>query len=42
MSVPEVYKEREPIYKKYSKFTLDGSKTVDELVDEAEKIYLNE
>ena len=42
MSVPEVYKEREPIYKKYSKFTLDGSKTVDELVDDAEKIYLNE
>ena len=41
MSIPDVYSEREPMYQKYHDFILDGSKTIDKLVVEAEKIYLN-
>ena len=41
MSIPDVYSEREPMYQKYHDFILDGSKTIDRLVVEAEKIYLN-
>ena len=41
MSIPDVYSEREPMYQKYHDFILDGSKTIDQLVVEAEKIYLN-
>lgn len=41
MSIAEVYFEREPLYEEYSEFTLDGSKSVEQLVIEVEKIYLN-
>tara|TARA_B100000579_G_C22672170_1_gene776173 strand:- start:408 stop:905 length:498 start_codon:yes stop_codon:yes gene_type:complete len=41
MSIPDVYSEREPMYQKYHDFILDGSKTIEQLVIEAEKIYSN-
>ena len=41
MSIPDIYSEREPLYQKYHDFVLDGSKPVEQLVDEVEKIYLN-
>ena len=41
MSVAEVYHEREPLYRKHSDFILNGSKNIDELVNDVEKIFLN-
>ncbi|MAR95579.1 MAG: shikimate kinase [Gammaproteobacteria bacterium] len=41
MSIPDIYSEREPMYQKYHDFILDGSKTIEQLVVEVEKIYLN-
>ena len=41
MSIPDIYSEREPLYQKYHDFILDGSKPVEQLVNEVEKIYLN-
>ena len=37
MSIPEIYSEREPMYQKYCETILDGSKTIDQLVDETIK-----
>ena len=37
MSIPEIYSEREPMYQKYCEIILDGSKTIDQLVDETIK-----
>ena len=42
MSVAEVYYEREPLYRKHSDFILNGSKSIDELVNDVKKIFLNE
>ncbi len=42
MSVGEVYYEREPLYRKHSDFILNGSKSIDELVNDVKKIFLNE
>ena len=41
VSVSDVYLERQPLYEKFLQFTLDGSKSIQELVTEVEKIYLN-
>ena len=32
LSIAEVYSEREPLYESYSQFTLDGSKSINDLV----------
>jgi len=34
MPIPDIYNEREPLYQKYSEITLDGSMTIQQLVDE--------
>lgn len=39
MSIPDVYSEREPLYEKYYDFILDGSKTIEQLVDEVKSIF---
>ena len=41
ISVSDVYLERQPLYEKFFQFTLDGSKPIQELVTEVEKIYLS-
>ena len=41
LSVSDVYLERQPLYEKFLQFTLDGSKSIQELVTEVEKIYLS-
>ena len=41
VSVSDVYLERQPLYEKFFQFTLDGSKPIQELVTEVEKIYLS-
>ena len=41
ISVSDVYLERQPLYEKFLQFTLDGSKSIQELVTEVEKIYLS-
>ena len=33
LSIPEVYSEREPLYDNHSQFILNGSKSIDELVE---------
>ena len=33
MPIPDIYNEREPLYQKYSEITLDGSMTIQQLVD---------
>ena len=38
ISVPDVYLERKPLYEKFSQFTIDGSKSIEQLVDEVKKI----
>ena len=40
-SVSDVYLERQPLYEKFLQFRLDGSKSIQELVTEVEKIYLS-
>ena len=40
-SISDVYLERQPLYEKFLQFTLDGSKSIQELVTEVEKIYLS-
>ena len=39
MPIPDIYNEREPLYKKYSEITLDGSMTIQQLVDEVLKHF---
>ena len=34
MPIQDIYNEREPLYQKYSEITLDGSMTIQQLVDE--------
>ena len=38
ISVPDVYLERKPLYEKFSQLTVDGSKSIEQLVDEVKKI----
>jgi len=38
MSVSDVYLERKPLYEKFSQLTVDGSKTIEQLVEEVRKI----
>ena len=38
MSVSDVYLERKPLYEKFSQLTVDGSKSIEQLVDEVRKI----
>ena len=40
ISVPDVYLERKPLYEKFSQLTVDGSKSIEQLVDEVKK-YLS-
>ena len=37
MSVSDVYLERKPLYEKFSQLTVDGSKSIEQLVDEVRK-----
>jgi len=39
MLIPDIYNEREPLYQKYSEITLDGSMTIQKLVDEVLKHF---
>ena len=39
MPIPDIYNEREPLYQKYSEITLDGSMTIQQLVDEVLKHF---
>ena len=41
ISVSDVYLERKPLYEKFFQFTLDGSRSIQQLVTEVEKIYFN-
>ena len=41
VSVSDVYLERQPLYEKFLQFTLDGSKSIQDLVTEVEKIHLS-
>jgi len=38
MSVSDVYIERKPLYEKFSQLTVDGSKSIEQLVDEVQTI----
>ncbi len=38
MSVSNVYMERKPLYEKFSQLTVDGSKSIEQLVDEVQTI----
>ena len=38
ISVADVYIERKPLYEKFSQLTVDGSKSIEQLVDELKKI----
>jgi len=38
ISVPDVYLERKPLYEKFSQLTVDGSKSIEQLVDEVKTI----
>ena len=40
ISVSDVYLERKPLYEKFSQFTVDGSKSIEQLISEI-KIYSN-
>ena len=41
ISVSDVYLERKPLYEKFFQFTLDGSKSIQQLVIEVTKIYFD-
>jgi shikimate kinase len=41
MTIPEVYSERETLYEKYAKYTIDGSSSIESLIDEVEDIFVN-
>ena len=41
ISVSDVYLERKPLYEKFFQFKLDGSRSIQQLVTEVEKIYFN-
>ena len=41
ISVSDVYLERKPLYEKFFQFTLDGSKSIQQLVIEVAKIYFD-
>jgi len=38
MSIPDVYIERKPLYEKFSQFTVDGTKSIEQLVSEVNNI----
>ncbi len=33
LSIEEVYSEREPLYEQFSQHSIDGSKSIDELIE---------
>ena len=41
MTIPEVYSERETLYEKYAKYTIDGSSSIESLIEEVEDIFVN-
>ena len=41
MTIPEVYSERETLYEKYAKYTIDGSRSIESLIEEVENIFVN-
>ena len=41
MTIPEVYSERKTLYEKYAKYTIDGSSSIESLIEEVEDIFLN-
>ena len=41
MTIPEVYSERKTLYEKYAKYTIDGSSSIESLIDEVEDIFVN-
>ena len=38
ISIPDVYLERKPLYEKFSQFTVDGTKSIEQLVSEVNNI----
>ena len=41
MTIPEVYSERKTLYEKYAKYTIDGSSSIESLIEEVEDILVN-
>ena len=41
MTIPEVYSERKTLYEKYAKYTIDGSSSIENLIEEVEDIFVN-
>ena len=41
MTIAEVYSERKTLYEKYAKYTIDGSSSIDSLIEEVEDIFVN-
>ena len=41
MTIPEVYSERKTLYEKYAKYTIDGSRSIESLIEEVENIFVN-
>ncbi|MFL2709695.1 MAG: shikimate kinase [Gammaproteobacteria bacterium] len=41
MTIPEVYSERKTLYEKYAKYTIDGSSSIESLIEEVEDIFVN-
>ena len=41
MTIPEVYSERKTLYEKYAKYTIDGSSSIESLIEVVEDIFVN-
>ena len=41
MTIAEVYSERKTLYEKYAKYTIDGSSSIESLIEEVEDIFVN-
>ena len=41
MTIPEVYSERKTLYEKYAKYTVDGSSSIESVIEEVEDIFVN-
>ena len=41
MTISEVYSERKTLYEKYAKYTIDGSSSIESLIEEVEDIFVN-
>lgn len=41
MTIAEVYSERKTLYEKYANYTIDGSSSIESLIEEVEDIFVN-